>query len=228
MYLSKIVKSSAVNTVRFYDFPEFSQVKHNESLEAYDFQTSETDYETSLVNVNYDNDTLSARREAQRILKEAHEKAEAIVSDANRKAQEIYTSNLNRSKKEGYFEGIEQAKQEFSQRIEELAENLGRISDCLVAEREELINSSKILIIDLAAEIARRIVCDNFMDGDKFAFLDVFQNAVKDIPPAEKLIVTISEKDYKLKTFNAEKLKACVPELKTLKSEAKGTLSRVH
>lgn len=157
-----------------------------------------------------------AEADAFDILANAQKKADAILAEAKANAQKLYSENYNVAQEKGYFEGIKQARAQSENKISAIMGHLENISDILAEEKQAIIDSSHNLIINLASEIAQKIVSQNFVQEHHGAFLSVFQNAVRNMPPAENLIVTVSGKDYRIATFNAQKLMDLAPGFKNI------------
>ncbi|MDD4698855.1 MAG: FliH/SctL family protein [Oscillospiraceae bacterium] len=124
--------------------------------------------------------------------------------------------NYREAQEKGYFEGSQQAKVQSESQINNMMGQLKTISDILVEQKTAIINSSQNMIIDMATEIAKKVVDENFSKNNNDAFLAVFENAVRNMPPAEKLIVTVSDRDYKIMTFDAQKLLELAPGFKNI------------
>lgn len=147
----------------------------------------------------------NARADAKRIIASAESMAQAILqkarNDADKQAAEKYNSAMENGYKEGLVRGKETAREENKEVIKELQ----AISDRLSQEMQEIFESSQSLILDLASVMARKAAGESFVK-DENVFLSMFRRAVKDLPAAQKLRVTIAECDYELMSFDPEKL----------------------
>jgi len=146
-----------------------------------------------------------AQAYALRILAEAEDKAKAVIKQAISDSEEIcsekYKYALESGFKEGAARGYKGAQSEVSKTLDEMQ----ILSSCLANEKRQITEDSQNLILDLAAVIAKKVSGDCFVNDEK-VFLSMFRRTVKEMPGAQKLTVTISDKDYKLMSFDPQKL----------------------
>lgn len=95
-----------------------------------------------------------AEDEAARIKSEAEEKARKDVEEAQQRVEQIekdaYQAGLERGREEGYGTGKAE--------VERLVEQLHSIINAAIAKRNELIEESETLLIDLVLLIARKVI----------------------------------------------------------------------
>ncbi len=145
--------------------------------------------------------------DAARILAAAKDEALTFVKKTEAETDELCAEKYNSALESGYKEGLLRGKTDAQNEISKALGELRVISDRLSDERREILQSSQKLILDLASEMAGKITGDSFVKDEK-VFVAMFRRAVKDIPPAQKLKVTIAEKDYNLMSFDPQKLLA--------------------
>lgn len=207
MNSSSILKRDCVDTGTLYDMPLLKVINRQppkqERVNEMNVEKSTTDNAKSTFNVY---ETMESE-----ILADAKKKADEILAEAEIKSQKLYSENYRVAQEKGYIDGSRQAMIQSQNQVNDMMKQLENISNILAEEKNAIINSSKNMIIDLASAIAKKIVNESFTKDNTGVFLAVFQNAVRNIPPAEKLIVTVSNKDYKVMTFDAQKLLELAP-----------------
>jgi flagellar assembly protein FliH len=150
---------------------------------------------------------LRARADALKIIGEAKEKAQALLDQAVSDSEIICSEKYNAALEKGYKEGLKMGEKAAQNEVGNILRELGALSDSLENEKLGLVESSQQLILDIAAEIALKVAGESFVRDEK-VFLSLFKRAVKEIPPAQKLVVTISDKDYRLMSYDPQKLLA--------------------
>jgi flagellar assembly protein FliH len=105
---------------------------------------------------------------------------------------------------------------------------ISEISDAIIREREECLQSQKEMIIDLATTIAQKVIGDKLLQDESVMF-SVFKQAVQNMTPCKKLIVTVSNDDYTIMTSRFDQIKSITKsfeeiEIRVDDSSEKGTL----
>lgn len=170
-----------------------------EAMRAEDDEYAQTDHKWASEIIS------KAQADAARIIADAKDEAQSIVKKAEAETGEQCIEKYNCALESGYKEGLLRGKKTAQNEISGALDELQVLSDKLSNDSLEMLQRSQKLILDLAAEIAGKIAGDSFVK-DENVFLAMFKRAVKDIPPAQKLKVTIAEKDYKLMSFDPQKL----------------------
>jgi len=102
-----------------------------------------------------DQETGDHRTVADALIREAREKAELIVKEAREQAQLIEQDAYQK----GYAEGLDLANAELSK----LIEGVGLIAESALDEKWRIINSYERNIVDLALEIAKKVVDEQIL-----------------------------------------------------------------
>ncbi|MBO6512825.1 MAG: hypothetical protein JJ974_02520 [Phycisphaerales bacterium] len=101
----------------------------------------------------------AAQEEAARILKEATEERERLVSDASETGhEEGYKAGFAKGQEAGTIEGTQQAEIEHTQRLESLASNWSSALEQWDTDRIDLMINARNEVIELAAHIASRVI----------------------------------------------------------------------
>ncbi len=204
MYSSNLLKCNSVRTDLYYQLPylEKAETAPDQVTSAATEQISDGGRQTNTV--------LLTEQASQKLLTEAKKQADEIIRQAEIKAQKLYDKSHQEAQRKGYIEGYEEGLKrgtlEAEQSMASSMEEVSRISLNMEEERKMMLDGQKELIIELAGQMAQKVISDDFMT-EKGAFLHLFKRMVNDIPPADKLTVTVSGKDYSLKSFDAERLR---------------------
>ncbi len=223
MYSSDMLKRGRLNVPGRYNMPEF------DFTEAHTEETDEDPPESVMLNPKAAEEMIKkAHSDARRIIFEAQQRAELICEKAKKDAEAQIREKSKEAFEEGYKEGLSQGKAEAEANERQIIDELLELSYCLSNEKRRIAEESQNLILELAAEIAQKVVGDSFVKEDK-AFMSMFQKAVKEMPAAQKLTVTISDKDFKIMSYEPQKLLEQCEDFKSIelcrdKNAPEGTL----
>lgn len=156
-----------------------------------------------------------ARKKADKIIEEAQKRAESILAESEANSNKIYIEKYRAFKESGYSDGLARGYAEAQKRAERMLAELEELSASFSEERKAFVDSSKNIIIDMAAEIAKKVVGDNFT-AENGAFEAIFERVAKEMPAASKLTVTLSEKDYRVMTFDEQRLREKAKDFNTI------------
>lgn len=170
-----------------------------------------------ILNIRKEADRLidEAKKKADRIIEEAKERAKSILAESNINSNKIYIERYRAFKESGYSDGLARGYSEAQRRAERMLEEIEEFTACFAEEKRAFVNESKNIIIDMAAEIARKVVGDRFTE-ENGAFEAIFERVAREIPAASKLTVTLSEKDYQVMTFDEQRLREKAKDFKTI------------
>jgi len=182
-------------------------------LNTYEAAPPQTDHLIDSPVSTYDRETAAVLKQAQedadQILKNAYIKAKAINDEAEAESYKIYERSFKTARTEGYSAGyslgMAKAQDACKKELKQTVCELKAVSESLERQIEDFIKGSRTAILDVASEIARKIVGDNFTLGEE-VFYDMFEKVVKAIPQAERLILTVSGNDYPIIARDPEKL----------------------
>lgn len=205
MYLSNVMKGGYAQKDRYYRMTEFLPVE--ESPSAHDAIDDYAERQRQSLGACAAAILDGARKEAQRILEDARKKADEVVKEAEKRAEQLYAESFRAGQNDGYAHGYQAGEAAAQKKMEVAADQLKAVSDCLAKQREEFINKYRSMVIDLAMDIASKIACDNFTKGGG-VFYSVFEDVVKKIPPADKLILTVSELDFEIVAHDVGRLRS--------------------
>lgn len=164
------------------------------------------------------------RRKAREIMREAEEFSDSTRAAAARQATDL----REQARREGYQKGYEQGKFQALAENEETLERLERLMADLDRGREALFRQHEQKLVDLALEIARKVVADRIEQDDE-SFLRIFKRAVEGLSGQKIVRLSISEHELKFATAHADYLRSLVQdaeklEIQVVEGAARGTM----
>jgi len=134
--------------------------------------------------------------------------AEQIIADAQRKADQIMKKALSDAaevEKEGYVKGfnngLKAAEKENEVELERIKAIISRLDD----DSERFYKQEKQNVIDLALNIAEKVVCQK-MASDKDIFIKLYEKAVKDLTAQRWIKLSISKHEFEIATAHSDYL----------------------
>lgn len=217
MFSVNLIKKDNTAKSMFYKLEEFLEDHEQKPLGQQDCE------QEPLQDINFyqqkaEEILLNAQKKAERIIADAQKEAQSIILEADKSSNKIYIERYRSSQESGYSEGLAKGYAEVQGKAEKMMDELEKLCACFNEEKNKVICESKKSIIDLAAEIAKKVTYGRFMQDDG-AFLAVFEQVVKKLPAATKMTVTLAEKDYQAMTFNQEKLQKLAEEFEFIEIE---------
>lgn len=166
----------------------------------------------------------SQRRKAREIMREAEAFSDSTRAAAARQAAEL----REQARREGYQKGYEQGKFQAQAENEETLERLKRLMADLDRGREALFRQHEQKLVDLALEIARKVVADRIEQDDE-SFMRIFKRAVEGLSGQKIVRLSISEHELKFATAHADYLRSLVQdaeklEIQVMEGAARGTM----
>lgn len=149
---------------------------------------------------------IRLNEQADEILKKAKEQADAIIEEANKKAVSIFEESFSKGKNEGYNEGIQKAKDEAKAELELKMAEVAKLSDSIIKEQNKFLNDQKNLIIELSSCMTQKVIGIK-LSTDENTLFSIFEQAVSEITPVSKLVITVSDKDYPIILRNVGRVK---------------------
>ena len=164
------------------------------------------------------------RRKAREIIQEAERISDSTRTAAARQAAEL----REQARREGYQRGYEQGKFQALAENEEILERLKRLMEDLDRGREALTRQNEQKMVDLALEIARKVVADRIEQDDE-SFLRIFKKAVEGLSGQKIVRLSISEHEIEFATAHADYLRSLVQdaeklEIQVIEGAAQGTM----
>ena len=151
------------------------------------------------------------RRKAREIMREAEQ-----FSDTTRAAAAKQAADLReQARREGYRKGYEQGKFQALAENEETLERLTRLMADLDRGKEALFRQHEQKMVDLALEIARKVVADRIEQDDE-AFLRIFKKAVEGLSGQKIVRLSVSEHELEIATAHADYLRSLVQDAEKL------------
>jgi len=141
-----------------------------------------------------------AKSEADLIVKEALLEAKDIVTNASNDMEELKNRVIDQSEKEGYSEGIAQAKMEYEQLLAEVQHLKEQVS----LEYEKILESLEEDTVNTILQISRKVISNELKCKENILLLvkDAFEKCSKE----HKVVLKLSEQDYEYVRENNEEL----------------------
>lgn len=124
--------------------------------------------------------------EARRVLAEAHRQAEQMRRDAIR---------------QGYTEGLQLAQQEaqtaYQQAVEALRNEVSKLVEAILRERERLWEQMEPQVIDLVLDIARKVLREE-IQARREATLSIIKHALRRVADTEQVRIRVHPEDLQI------------------------------
>ncbi len=153
----------------------------------------------------------SQRRQAREIMREA----EKFSDDARAAAMKQADQMREQARREGYQKGYEQGKFQAQTENEKKLDQLVQLMENLDRGKEALFKQYEQQMIDLALEIARKVVADRIEQDDE-AFIRIFKKAVEGLSGQKIVKVSVSEHHLEFATAHADYLRSMVQDAEKL------------
>ncbi len=124
--------------------------------------------------------------EAKRVLAEAHRQADQMRQDAVRRGYE-----------EGLQMGREEGQRYYQQQVEALRDEVQKLVDALLAERQRLWEQMEPQVIDLVLDIARKVLREE-IQARREATLSIIQHALRRVSDTEHVRIRVHPDDLQI------------------------------
>lgn len=167
---------------------------------------------------------VEQRMQARDMLRDAEQASAVMRAQAELEADRLREQARQDGYRKGYEQGGFQAQTENEKALDELRELMGALD----RGREALFRQFEQQLIDLALDIARRVVADRIEQDDEM-FGRIFKKAVEGLSEQKIVRLTVSEHEIQFATAHAEYLRAMIQdaeklEFRVLENAAPGTL----
>lgn len=140
----------------------------------------------------------AAQEEASRILKEANQERERLISDASETGRANgYQDGLAQGQETGTTQGTQQAESEHSTRLEELAHAWSIALQSWENDRSDLMLNARNEVIELASEIAARVI-KRTIDLDPEVVVDQLETVLETLVTPTDIRVKVHPNDSEL------------------------------
>ena len=160
-----------------------------------------------------------AREEAQLIKREAELEAERLLEEAQQKAESHIEEIEQNAKENGYRYGESVAQQHYQDLLTEAQDFKNRSKN----EYEETIKSLEQDIIELAVEIAKKVIGAEF-SLNREVILNIAGETIRSCTNRDQILVKVSSEDYDYVVQNQEKIRNSVRDLGQLEIRGDKTL----
>lgn len=201
MYSSNYFKQVHVTAPEYYIPPEIEiGVK---PYEGFTEKAKEGPRESAPPQTYSGNAVKEAEAKARKIIEDAEKKAGEIFNEAKIEAEELSREKYRQASEKGYSDGLIKGRAAARTEAMKAIDELNSLSQTLAGEKQRIVKEGESLVLDLAAEIAKKIIGDLFVRDEK-TFSAMFRRAAREIPEASKLTVSIAGRDYNLMTFDPQ------------------------
>ena len=150
-----------------------------------------------------------AKKKAALIVQQAQNEAGEIVNQAVIDAENCKEQVLSESKQLGYDEGYAQGKEDITNEMVELVENVNNFAKCKFEIKQRIIKSIHNDILSLVIEISEKICKTQFYEN-KEVFLNVVEHAISMLKQKENVTIIVnpemSRKIYAIKEDLIERI----------------------
>ncbi|MGZ4105723.1 MAG: FliH/SctL family protein [Tumebacillaceae bacterium] len=151
-----------------------------------------------------------ARNEAAQIRQEATATAESLLESERARVQSILEAEVMEAKRVGYEDGFERARLDLEASYAERFAQIEHVYQTAMEDRRTYLAESEPMIVDLACEVARKIMLRESAT-DRSWVLDVVREALEEINDVGKIEVRVHPEDFELVNQNREGLRKEVP-----------------
>ena len=148
---------------------------------------------------------------ARALMREAESYCADVRAQALREAEKIRQQAQGEGFREGYDLGRSKAEAECGEACGQVA----RLLESLDEGRRELFRRHEQELIDLALEIASKVVADR-IERDDEAFMRIFRKAVEGLSGQKVVRLRVSERELQFATAHADYLRAMIPDAEKL------------
>lgn len=146
-----------------------------------------------------------ARKESDAIIRSAECEAERILQTAERDAEQKAKAIMEDAWSKGYNEGISSAGEEYEVKMQAALE----LKQEAEKEHEEMLRGMEKEIIDMALEIARKVIGDEIQVNQENMLL-VAKQAIEKCSNKNSMVIRVSRDDYDYMNENSDMLLANV------------------
>ncbi|BBF42989.1 flagellar assembly protein FliH [Lachnospiraceae bacterium KM106-2] len=144
---------------------------------------------------NYEEEEERHREQMDALLAVAKNEAEQIVNQAKEEAEAIRIAAVEDGEKQGYEQGLEQASEEIARKKEELERKLAEVDDIIEEEKAKLEPQFVSVMIDLIESITGVLIKEH---EDMILYL--LKKGMRGMEKCDEVSVRISEEDYEFVT----------------------------
>jgi flagellar assembly protein FliH len=156
-------------------------------------------------------DVLSkANREAEEIVSKAHEEAEQIRAAAFDEAQTLKQQAKDEGYQEGYSEGCQQATSEYDKKNAQLEEQISQNEIQLHEREEQLVLETSGKMVELLCQLIPKLVGVS-IENQRDVLLHLVNDAMRNLDESNRFVIRVSQQDY--------------PDLSSRKEEIYGALN---
>lgn len=202
MSLSSVYKEFKVNSKgkKVIVYPQLISDENIAEESRLDINTLSSEFDDDTEQIN------NMKEEAKRIVQEANQQAEEMILE---KKQEIdtwweqkrledkqITEDIKKKGYElGYVEGKESAEKELNQQYQSILEQANSILKEAYEAKEQIIQDSEPIIIDLSMKIAEKIIKKE-LDSDVEIIKNITVEALKNVKEFEKISIYVNPNDF--------------------------------
>lgn len=156
-----------------------------------------------------------ALKKAKHIENDAELRAEAIINNAISESREIISAAEKKGYGDGYRRGLADGASASEKAAEESLQELKRLVECFRAEQSELIKREEKHLIEIAFELAKKIMKHN-VRMDEVAFLNMLEEIIRENEGSMKIYLSEHQKclDIRIDKDIARKIRSMLGDTK--------------
>jgi flagellar assembly protein FliH len=151
-----------------------------------------------------------ARTEAAQMIQEAQATSETLLENERVRVQAILEAEVAEAKRIGYEESAERARLDLEAQYADRFAQIQLVYLSAIEDRRTYLAESDPMIVDLACEVARKIMLRE-TSVDRSWVLDVVRKALEEVNDVGKIEVRVHPEDFELVNQNREGLRKEVP-----------------
>jgi flagellar assembly protein FliH len=164
------------------------------------------------------------RRQAREIMREAELFRDETIAAAQREAERL----REQARRDGFQKGYEQGRIQALAETAETTDRLVQLMGDLDRGKEALFKQQEQQLVDLALEIARKVVADRIEQDDE-SFVRIFKKAVEGLSGQKIVRLSVAERQLEFATSHADYLRSMVQdaeklEIQVIEGATPGTL----
>lgn len=105
------------------------------------------------------------------------------------------SSVREKARMEGYQAGIDEAKEEYEQVLQQEKQDFRRSLDTISQVKHDIFDELEPAVLDLAVFVAERVVKES-LERDDELFMNIVRDTVREVEDAEDIVLRLNKKDY--------------------------------
>jgi len=140
----------------------------------------------------------AANSEAERIIRQAREERDRLISSAEKTGQEQgYTEGFAKGLQEGTSKGVEEARASTARQIADLEAAWSEQLALFEQTRSQMLEQARVQVVELAAQIAERVIRRS-VELDPSLVLNELESVISSITESTRFVISVNPDDAEL------------------------------